>query len=369
MLTAECFIYNRPLRSAQTFTMKLADIASALGARLEGDGSLEISGVAGIEEASSGHITFVANPKYAAAARTTRASAVIVDEKFPAIEAATLRSKNTYLAFARAIELFYKPPAYAPGVHPTAVVHPSAKVGANASIGAYVVVDQDVEIGEHCVLLSHVVIYRGARIGDNFFAHAHAVVREHCVLGDNVVLQNGVIIGADGFGFAKNEQGQWHKIVQSGPAVLEDDVEVQANACIDRASIGETRIKSGARIDNLVQVGHGCTVGENTMLCSQVGLAGSTEVGNNVILAGQVGVAGHCKIGDGAIATAQSGIPNDVEAGHVVSGYPAIDNRQWLRTVAAYNKLPEIARAVRALEKAIAEIRGAAQTGLASERE
>jgi UDP-3-O-[3-hydroxymyristoyl] glucosamine N-acyltransferase len=347
--------------------MKLADIASALGARLEGDGALEISGVAGIEEASAGHVTFVANPKYAAAVRTTRASAVIVDESFPDIETATLRSKNPYLAFARAIELFYKPPAYAPGIHPTAVVNPSAKIGTHAFIGAYVVIDEDVQIGNDCTLLPHVVVYRGARIGNKFFAHAHSIVREYCVLGDGVVLQNGAIVGADGFGFAKNDEGNWHKIVQSGPAVLEDDVEVQANACVDRASIGETRIKAGVRIDNLVQVGHGCTVGENTMLCSQVGLAGSTEVGKNVILAGQVGVAGHCKIGDGAIATAQSGIPNDVDAGKVVSGYPAIDNRQWLRTVAAYNKLPEIARAVRALEKAVDEIKSATQANLASE--
>ena len=169
-------------------------------------------------------------------------------------------------------------------------------------------------------------------------------------IGDNVILQNGVIIGADGFGFAKNDAGQWHKIVQSGPAVLEDDVEVQANACIDRASVGETRIGRGARIDNLVQVGHGSRVGENTMLCAQVGLAGSTDVGKNVILAGQVGVAGHCKIGDGAIATAQSGIPSDVAPGAIVSGYPAIDNKLWLRCSAVFQKLPDLARALRKRE-------------------
>ena len=347
--------------------MKLADIASALGARLEGDPALQIAGVAGIEEAGPGHITFVANRKYAAAAKSTKASAVIVDEQFPAISAATLRSNNPYLAFARAIELFYQSPRYSPGIHPTAVLHPSAKIGTNASIAAYAVIDEDVEVGNNCVILPHVVVYRGARIGNNFFAHAHAVVREYCRLGDNVVLQNGAIIGADGFGFAKNDQGDWHKIVQSGPTVLENDVEVQANACVDRASIGETRIMRGAKIDNLVQVGHGCSVGEKTLLCSQVGLAGSTEVGNNVILAGQVGVAGHCKIGDGAVATAQSGIPNDVPAGQIVSGYPAIENRQWLRTVAAYNKLPEMARAVRALERSLQEINGSAPTPTASE--
>ena len=331
--------------------MKLFKIAAALGARLDGD-DVEITGVAGIEEAAPGQLTFVANPKYAAAARTTRASAVIVSDDFPAIAAATLRCANPYLAFARAIELFYHPPRHPIGVHSTAVVHPSAKIGRHASIGPYAVVEEDVEIGSHCVLLPHVVIYRGARIGYNFLAHAHAVVREYCRVGDNVILQNGAIIGADGFGFAKNGDGRWHKIVQSGPAVLEDDVEVQANACVDRASVGETRIRRGAKIDNLVQVGHASEVGENSLLCAQAGLAGSTVVGNNVILAGQVGVAGHCKLGDGVIATAQSGIPNDVEAGKTVSGYPAIDNRQWLRCVAVFNKLPELSKAVRAVRSA-----------------
>ena len=328
--------------------MKLSEIASRLGARLEnGSPDTEISGVAGIEEAGEHQLTFIANRKYAAAARTTRASAVIVSEDFPAGAMAVLRSKNPYLAFARALEFFYQPPAYTPGIHPTAVVHPSAKIGLGAHIGPYVVIDEDVVIGDRAVILAHVVIYRGARIGKNFFAHAHAVVREHCRLGDSVLLQNGAIVGADGFGFAKDDAGKWHKIVQSGPAVLENDVEVQANACIDRASIGETHVAAGAKIDNLVQVGHGSSVGENTLLCAQVGLAGSTEVGKDVILAGQVGVAGHCKIGDGAIATAQSGIPNDVPAKAVVSGYPAVDNKLWLRCVAVFNRLPEIARVLR----------------------
>jgi UDP-3-O-[3-hydroxymyristoyl] glucosamine N-acyltransferase len=329
--------------------MKLAEIASALGARLEnGSPDTEITGVAGIEEAAPGQISFVANPKYAAAARNTSAAAVIVAEDFPALDRPMVRAKNPYLAFARAIEFFYKPPQYAPGVHPTAVIHSSAKIGANAHIGPYVVIDQDVIIGSNAVLLAHAVVYRGAQIGDNFFAHAHAVVREYCRLGDSVVLQNGAVIGADGFGFAKDDSGKWHKIVQSGPAVIEDEVEVQANACVDRASIGQTKIARGAKIDNLVQVGHGSSVGENTLLCAQVGLAGSTEVGKNVILAGQVGVAGHCKIGDGAIATAQSGIPNDVPAKAVVSGYPAIDNKLWLRCVAVFNRLPEIVKLLRA---------------------
>src|SRR5438067_3450510 len=335
--------------------MKLGEIAKRLGTHLEGDRNIDIHGVAGIEEAEPGEITFVANPKYATAAHRTRASAVVVTPDFPQLETATLRDKNPYLIFARVIELFYTPPEYAPGVHATAAIHRSAKLGKNASVGAYVVIDADVTIGENCTLLPHVVIYRGAKIGKNFFAHAHAVVREDCRLGDNVILQNGAVVGADGYGFAKDARGEWHKIAQSGPAVIEDDVEIQANACVDRASVGETRIGRGAKIDNLVQVGHGSKVGERTLLCAQVGLAGSTHVGKDVILAGQVGVAGHCHVGDGVIATAQTGIPNDVEAGKIVSGYPAIDNRQWLRAVAVFTRLPELARSVRSLAKKTVE--------------
>lgn len=334
--------------------MKLSEIARWLGAELvagEGAGEGEIRGVAGIEEAGPGQITFVANPKYAAAAKTTRASAVIVTLDFPPIAAATLRSRNPYLAFAQAIELFYRPPHYAPGVHPTAVIDPTAKIGQGAHIGAYAVVDAEVEIGDDCVLLPHVVIYRGARIGHRFFAHAHAVVREFCRIGDDVILQNGAVIGADGFGFAKDNDGNWYKIAQSGPAVLEARVEVQANACVDRATVGETRVGAGTKIDNLAQIGHACEIGENTMVCAQVGLAGSTVIGKDVILAGQAGVAGHCRIGDGVIVTAQAGIHGDQEPGKVLSGSPAIDNKQWLRVVAVYNRLPELAKAVRAAGK------------------
>jgi len=329
--------------------MKLSAIASALGAALEnGDPDHEITGVAGIEEAAAGQITFIANPKYIATAKTTAASAIIVGHDFPAGNTPLLRSENPYLAFARAIDLFYNSPQYAPGVHPTAVVAGSVRMGRNAHVGAYVVIDDDVVIGENAVLLPHVVIYRGVQIGDSFLAHAHAVVREYCVLGDNVILQNGVVIGADGFGFARDGD-RWQKITQSGPAVIESDVEVQANACVDRASIGETRVGRGAKIDNLAQVGHGSAVGENTLLCAQVGLAGSSVIGKNVVLAGQAGVAGHCNVGDRVIVTAQSGTHGDIPAGSIVSGSPAFDNKQWLRAVTVFNRLPELARAVRSL--------------------
>jgi UDP-3-O-[3-hydroxymyristoyl] glucosamine N-acyltransferase len=324
--------------------MKLADVARELATELHGPSDLEITGVAGIEEATPGQLTFISNPKYSRFARTTQASAILVDSNFEALSIATLRTPNPYLAFARAVALFYQPPVYPPGIHPTAAIDSTATIGEGAHLGAYVVVGAGAVIGAHATILPHVVIYPHVRIGDRFFAHAHSVVREGCRLGDDVLLQNGAIVGCDGFGFAKDSHGRWQKIPQSGPVIIGDAVEIQANACIDRASIGETRIAHGAKIDNLVQVGHGSIVGENTLLCAQVGLAGSTEVGNNVSLAGQVGVAGHCKIGDGAIATAQSGIPGDVPPGQVVSGYPAVDNRQWLRTVAAIKRLPDLFR-------------------------
>jgi len=328
--------------------MKLSEIAAKIGARLEGR-DLEIDSVAAIGEARSGQLTFVANPKYASQAKSTLASAVIVDENFPALEQSTLRTKNPYLGFAQALNLFYQPPQFQPGVHPTAVVHSSAKIGKNASIGPYVVVGEDAVLGDDCTLVAHVVIYHGVTIGNNFFAHAHAVVREFCQIGDHVILQNGVVIGADGFGFARDDKGRWHKIVQSGHVVIGNNVEIQAHSCIDRAAVGVTQIDSGAKIDNFVQVGHGSSIGEDSLICAQVGLAGSTEVGKNVILAGQVGVAGHCRIGDGAVMTAQSGISHDVEPGKMVSGYPAIDNKQWLRATAVFNRLPELARRLRKL--------------------
>jgi len=329
--------------------MKLSAIASALDARLENSSSdIEIKGLNGIEEAGPGELTFVSNPKYAQAARTTSASAVIVGEDFPAITAATLRVKDPYLSFARAIELFHPAQRYVPGVHPTAVVDSSARIGAGAHIGPYVVIGEDVELGDHAVLLAHVVIYRGAKIGDNFFAHAHSVVRENCRLGSNVLLQNGVVIGGDGFGFAKTPKARWHKIPQPAAVVIGDDVEIQANSCIDRASVGETRIGRGVKVDNLVQVGHGSHVGEDSLLCAQVGLAGSTVIGNRVILTGQVGVVGHCTVGDNAIVTPQTGVAADIAPGALVSGSPAVDHRAWLKYSAILPRLPDIVRAVRA---------------------
>jgi UDP-3-O-[3-hydroxymyristoyl] glucosamine N-acyltransferase len=329
--------------------MKLSQIASALNARLEnGFPDIEITGLNGIEQAGPHEITFVANQKYAPAARLTKAAAVIVAENFPAIPAATLRVEDPYQSFARALELFHQPIRYASGIHATAIVHKTAKLGRNAHLGPYVVIDEHVEIGENAVLLAHAVIYRGVKIGSNFFAHSHAVVRENCRIGNNVLLHNGVVIGSDGFGFAKQHDGKWYKIPQPAPVVIEDDVEVQANSCIDRASVGETRIGRGVKIDNLVQVGHGSQVGEDALLCSQVGLGGSTEIGNRVILTGQVGVVGHCKVGEAAIVTPQSGVANDIAAGALVSGAPAVDHKLWLKYSAILPRLPDLVKALRA---------------------
>jgi UDP-3-O-[3-hydroxymyristoyl] glucosamine N-acyltransferase len=327
--------------------MKLAELARVLGATCHGDQDQEITGVEGIEQAGPGQLTFVANPKYTPFARTTKAGAVLVTEDFEPIAAATLRTANPYLAFARAIDVFHPAPKYAPGIHPTAVIDPSATIGEGAHVGPYVVVGAGVEIGQGATLLPHVVIYPEAKIGKYFFAHAHSVVRESCHLGDHVILQNGAIVGSDGYGFAKEDGGTWHKITQSGAVVLGDQVEIQANSCIDRASVGNTEIARGTKVDNLVQVGHGSTVGENTLLCSQVGLAGSSHVGKNVVLAGQVGVVGHSLIGDGVIVTAQSGVPGDVAPGSVISGSPAFEHRRWMRSVAAFNRLPDLVKQMR----------------------
>jgi UDP-3-O-[3-hydroxymyristoyl] glucosamine N-acyltransferase len=335
--------------------MKLGELATKLGAELRGNPDLEVTGVKGIEEAGPTDITFVANVRYTALARSTHAAAVIVEPEFQEISAATLRIKNPYHAFSHALGIFYQPPAYAPGIHSTAVVDPTAEVGPDAHIGAYAVIGPKVRIGANATILPHVVLYPGVQVGSHFFAHAHAVVREHCILGDYVTLENGVVIGGDGFGFSKNSEGHWEKIPQSGPVRIGNHVDVQANATIDRATVGQTEIGDGSKIDNLVQVGHGSRVGNDTLICAQSGLAGSSTIGNNVILAGQVGIAGHLTVGDGVILTAQSAVSHDIPPGKMISGSPGFDNRTWLRAVAIFQRLPDLAKRLDRLEKTIAK--------------
>ena len=345
--------------------MKLCDLAAALGCELRGDGSLEISGVAGVESATPDQITFLANPKYGGKAKLTCAAAILVAEPLPettrgdGTALAQLISKNPYLDFARSLAMFYQAPRPAPGIHSLASIAASARIGEGASIGPFAVVGENVVIGKRAILHPHAVIYEGANIGDDFLAHSHSAVREFCRIGDRVILQNNVVIGGDGFGFAKRSDGTHFKIVQSGIVVIEDDVEVQTLTSIDRATVGETRVRRGAKIDSLVQVGHASVVGEDNIICAQTGLAGSSILEKNVLLAGQVGISGHLTVHDNAVIYAQSGIGHDVAAGSVMSGSPAFEAREWLRAITAFPKLPEIVRTMRQLQKRLTAIEAA----------
>jgi UDP-3-O-[3-hydroxymyristoyl] glucosamine N-acyltransferase len=336
--------------------MKLSDLASSLGCELRGDGNLDLTGVAGMEHASPTELTFLANPKYAPKVKQTRAGAILVSDWMEGVSSAQLISTNPYLDFARALALFYQPPRPEPGVHPLASVASSATIGENASIGPFAVVGERAVIGRNAILHPHVVLYAGVHIGDDFCAHANAVVREFCRVGHRVTLQNGVVVGGDGFGFAKRADGTHFKIVQSGVAVIEDDVEIQTLTSVDRASMGETRVRRGAKLDSLVQVGHGSVVGEDNIICAQTGLAGSSVLEKNVLLAGQVGVSGHLTIHDNVVVYAQSGIGGDIPPGAVMSGSPAFEAREWLRAITAFPRLPEILKTMRQLEKRLAAL-------------
>jgi UDP-3-O-[3-hydroxymyristoyl] glucosamine N-acyltransferase len=328
----------------------LRELARQLGCAVRGDGSVEVTRVAGIEEAGPGDLTFVAQPKFASRLPHTRAAAVIVS---PTIETTlpSLLSENPYVSFAQAVAVLHPATRPAPGVHPSAHVDATAALGEGVHVGALAVVGPRVRIGARTVLHPHAVVYADASIGADCLLHAGAQVRERCRLGDRVVLQNGAVVGADGFGFARDASGRYHKIPQVGIVVVEDDVEIGALSAVDRASLHETRIGRGVKIDNLVQVGHSVTIGDNTVLAGQVGIAGSTKIGKGVTLAGQVGVAGHITVGDGVIATGKTGLAFDVEAGRIVSGYPSMENRTWLKASALLARLPELARRLRELER------------------
>jgi UDP-3-O-[3-hydroxymyristoyl] glucosamine N-acyltransferase len=341
--------------------MKLSEIAAALECELRGNGNIEITGAAGMEQAGPSELTFLANPKYAHKVKHTRAGAVLVARPMDGLEAAQLISSNPYLDHARALAIFYRPPRPASGIDPTASIAATARIGANASIGPFVAILDDVTIGANAVLRAHVVIYEGVQIGDDFLAHSHATVREYCRIGNRVTLQNGVVVGGDGFGFAKRADGSHFKIVQSGVTVIEDDVEIQTLTSVDRAAMGETRVKRGAKIDSLVQIGHGCVVGEDNIICAQTGLAGSSILEKSVLLAGQVGISGHLTIHDNAVVYAQSGIGGDVEKGAVMSGSPAFEAREWLRAATAFPKLPEVLRTMRQLEKRLTALEDTAR--------
>jgi UDP-3-O-[3-hydroxymyristoyl] glucosamine N-acyltransferase len=335
---------------------RLSRLAGLLGCELQGDAGMEITGVSTIEKASPGEITFLANMKYAPKAKTSRASAIIAAGAVKDFAGATLISANPYHDFARALALFYQPPKPAAGIHPLAYIAGDAVIGSNPSIGPFAVVSEGCSIGANAVLYSHAVIYAGCSIGSDFTAHSHSAVREFCRIGNRVTLHNGVVIGGDGFGFAKANDGTQFKIPQSGITVLEDDVEIQTLTSVDRATIGETRVKRGAKIDSLCQIGHACVVGEDNIICGQTGLAGSTVLEENVIMAGQTGSSGHLTIHKNAIVWAQSGVGHDVPEGKIISGSPAFDSRDWLRASATFSRLPDMLRTLRAMEKRIADL-------------
>ncbi len=307
-----------------------------------------------MEHATPDQLTFLANPKYAPKVKNSRAAAILATAPVDGI--ATLVSENPYLDFARALEMFYQTPRPKPGIHPSAVLAATAVIGDDASIGPLAVIGEGVRIGSRAVIHPHVVIYEGALIGDDFTAHSGSVVREYCRVGNRVILQNNVVVGGDGYGFAKRADGTHYKIVQSGVTVIEDDVEIQALTNIDRATVGETRIRRGAKLDSLVQIGHSSVVGEDNIICSQTGLAGSSVLERNVLLAGQVGISGHLTIHDNAVIYAQSGIGGDVEAGAVMSGSPAFDAATWRRSIASFPKLPDLVKAMRQLEKRVSQL-------------
>jgi UDP-3-O-[3-hydroxymyristoyl] glucosamine N-acyltransferase len=332
--------------------MHVQELARRLGALADPALNIEIEGVAPVEHAGPRQVTFFSNPNYARELKTTRAGAVLVGQDFAGeCPAPTLKIANPYLAFARAIALFHALPAPAQGVHPTASLGAGVVLGKDVSIGAYAVLGDRVTVGDGTTIHPHCVVYRDAKIGKDCLLHSHSVVREEVRLGDRVILQNGAIIGADGFGFAPRGDGTWEKIPQAGTVDLGDDVEVQALACVDRATVGVTSVGRGTKIDNLVQIGHGSVVGRDTIICGQVGLAGTTTVGDRCTLAGQVGVAGHLTIGDGATVSAQAGVTNDVPPGAVVAGAPAIELRAYKMAILQMLNLPEIVKRVRALER------------------
>jgi len=331
------------------------ELAEYLGGVVRGDETIRISGLAPLESAGPDKITFLANPKYAGKVAETGAGAVLMAAGGEAYGRTVIEVANPYLGFAKLLTLFYVAKPAPRGVMPGAVIGDNITLGEGITIHPGAVVGNGVSIGAGCVIHPGAVIYDGVTIGDDTLIHANAVIRERCRIGSRCVIQPGAIIGSDGFGFAPDGQ-KYYPIPQIGIVVLEDDVEIGANACIDRAALEVTLIRRGTKIDNLVQIAHNCQIGEDGMICAQVGISGSTKIGRHVTLAGQVGIAGHLTIGDNVMVGAQSGVPNSLAANAGYSGYPAMPHKNWLRTMAVVPRLPEMRKTVGDLEKRIAEL-------------
>ena len=335
--------------------MKLEKIAEWVAGTLKGDGSLDISGIQGIEQVQEGQITYLSKKKFLDILNRSQASAVLVNEpvdtQIPQIIVA-----SPELAFARLLREFHPEPKPTPGIHDRAVVGKNVTLGEQVTLSAGVCVGDDVEIGDHVQLFPGVVVGEGCRIGSHTVLHPNVTLYRDTELGSHVILHAGVVIGADGFGYALDEKGEHYKISQIGRVVIEDHVEIGANSCVDRAAMGITLIKRGTKIDNLVQVAHNCTVGEHSILVAQVGLAGSCTLGHHVVLAGQVGIIDHITIGDQVTITARSGVTRNIESNKVYGGYPAVPLGEWKKYVTVIPKLPELARKIRDLETRLKEI-------------
>jgi len=336
--------------------LRLSELAAQLECRLDGDGTLEITGAAGLEHAGPGQLTFFGNPKLKALLDATRASAVIVPDAAPAIPQAMLRSKHPYLTFARALTIFHPRLRPAAGVSPQAVIEDDVEIGADVSIGPFVVIGRGVKIGARTVIASHVSIGAETVIGDDCDIRPHASIGARITLGQRVIIYDGVVIGSDGFGFARQKDGTHLKIPQHAGVVIEDDVEIGANSTIDRPAIGETRIRAGTKIDNLVHIAHGVSIGRRALLAAQVGIAGSTIVEDDVMMAGQSGVTGHVRIGAGAIVGAKSAVLQSVDAGSFVTGHPAFDHTDWRKASVVFRQLPALKKRVEELELRLAEL-------------
>lgn len=339
--------------------MKLAEIAERLGGTLEGDGDVDIRAVAGLKEAGPGDLSFLANPKYASQVTETRASAVIVplDWDRP-VSCSLIRSTNSDRAFAEAAQFFYEPvPAPPAGVHPSAVVDESVQLGGNVSIGAHCTIEKGVVIGENTVIQANCVIGYGTVIGRDCLIYPLVSMREYTEIGNRVIIHNGAVIGSDGFGYAVEKDGSRTKIPQIGTVVIEDDVEIGANVAIDRARFGKTRVGKGTKVDNLVQIAHNVVIGEHSVLCGQVGVAGSSSIGSYCILAGQVGVSGHLEVGDRAIVGAQSGVTKNVAEKDFVMGMPAMNHLANKKMIANMLTLPRLKEKVKSLERELAELK------------
>jgi UDP-3-O-[3-hydroxymyristoyl] glucosamine N-acyltransferase len=335
----------------------VAELAAHVGGRVLGDGSRLVRGVSTLEEAGPEHVSFFGNARYRAAFEATRAGAVLVPADAPAPREggpAQVVVPLPHLAFARLSALFHPAPRHPAGVAPGAHVHPEARVHPEATVMAGATVGQGAQVGARSVLFPGAYLGEGARVGEDCVLHPNVTVREGCTLGDRVTLHSGAVIGADGFGFAFDPEGPAHvKVPQVGTVRLEDDVEIGACTCVDRATVGETVVGRGTKIDNLVQVAHNVRVGPLSLICAQAGISGSAELGTGVVLAGQVGVVGHIRVGDLAKVGAQSGVAHDVEDGAVVSGSPAVPHKEWLRSSAALGQLADLLREVRALRRRV----------------